>query len=440
MAAGPVRVRLAVFTAVSLFLVGASGLELQEGVWTKIFPDHACGIAVDPSNPSTIYMGVNGGFAGGTGSTSGIYKTTDGGGNWARIGRKVGMESTEFGNDVFPFVDPNDPNHIYGYTGVSGDYGFYVSTDAGATWRTPQDWYDVQVRVGITSCSGMNDCYGLATDPTDFNHLLVSFHSPWSWCDGNFSNAGVVESTDGGETWTAHLGQDGFGYGNGVGMLYNPDAGVGNADTWLLGSQGSGYWRTTNAGGSWDLVSTVTQTHGGCQVYAASNGAFYVSSNNGILRSSDGGASWDLLNSADGLHGSYFLAIAGDGRNLYTCPSTGGAMCTSPESDGTTWTQMPGFNFNNGPIKLACDRTNGIVYAPCSPDGLWAYRIPGGATRAKAAVKAPSQSVAPRRGLRVALGAQSVDRNGQTVLFSVDGKRIRDRDAIAGQAVVISPY
>jgi photosystem II stability/assembly factor-like uncharacterized protein len=353
---------------------------LQTGAWTKIFGDHACGIGIDPTNPSTIYLGVNGGFAGGTGSTSGIYKTTDGGSNWKRIGQKTGVTgSVEFGNDVFPFVDPKDPSHLYGYTGVSGDYGFFVSHDAGATWATPKDWYDVQTRVGITSSSGMNDCYGLAPDPTDFNHLLVTFHSPWSWAAGHgvySGNAGVLESTDGGTTWIPHDPMDGFSQGNGIGMLYNPAKGIGDSKTWLFGSQGSGYWRTTNAGTTWTKLNTANQTHGGCQMYAASSGAFYVTAVDGILRSTDGGANWQHISNSNGLPGSYFLGITGDGTNLYTCPSTGGSVYTSLDNDGLTWKKLNTQTFTNGPVKMACDKVNGIVYASCSPDGLWAIKVP----------------------------------------------------------------
>jgi photosystem II stability/assembly factor-like uncharacterized protein len=391
---------------------------LTPGQWIKLFSDYACALAIDPSNPSTMYLGNNGGSAG-------IYKTTDGGSNWKRIGKIDG--TTDFSNDVFTFVDPNNPQRLYGYSGVRGTNGFWISTDAGNTWSTPPGFNQVAASTGYF----INDLYGLATEPENFNHLLLTSHAAWEWGDPQIgNNSGVLESTDGGMNWTVHLPMDGFGYGNGIGFLYNPAKSVGDKYTWLFGSQGSGYWRTTNAGTSWTKLNTTTQTHGGCQVYAASSGAFYVTAYTGIYRSTDVGASWQIINGSNGLPGAYFLGIIGDGNNLYTCGSEGGAFYTSLESDGLTWKKLNNQTFSSGPMKMAYDEMNGIVYASCSPDGLWALKVSGTANVTPKAVSPapynnPAQKTVFRNtGNRVLVSVGSVRQDKPVKIYNVNGTMV----------------
>jgi hypothetical protein len=44
--------------------------------------------------------------------------------------------------------------------------------------------------------------------------------------------------------------------------LYDPEKGIGNANTWLLGTQGAGYFRTEDAGQTWKKVSDSGIAHG----------------------------------------------------------------------------------------------------------------------------------------------------------------------------------
>jgi photosystem II stability/assembly factor-like uncharacterized protein len=96
---------------------------------------------------------------------------------------------------------------------------------------------------------GTRDPNSIAVDPTDFNHVLVSFHSPWS--DSNI--CGVLEGKDGGQTWKAHQPPAGSakGYGMAVFFLFDPSNGQGDKNTWLFTTQAGSFYRTTDGGATW---------------------------------------------------------------------------------------------------------------------------------------------------------------------------------------------
>ena len=99
-------------------------------------------------------------------------------------------------------IDPNDSNHLYAGDGVRGSSpGFFVSTDGGINFVKPQGFVDALKAASI----GTDDIYEVAADPSDFKHLLLSFHSAWGWTDTKWNmDAGVLESKDGGTTWIVH--------------------------------------------------------------------------------------------------------------------------------------------------------------------------------------------------------------------------------------------
>jgi photosystem II stability/assembly factor-like uncharacterized protein len=426
---------------------------LTPGTWVNISPpgfgngNLTQGMTVDQEHTDNIYLCVCANGCNSGGIAKGVWKSTNHGETWSLF------HAEDSPNHVR--VDPNNSNHVYTGDGVcGGTQGFYVTSDGGATWSR-KTFDEIAAQYGF-NCSGLGDVYNISVDPANFSHVLVSGHSPWSWCDGNFSNAGVLESTDGGSSWIPHRGQSGFGYGNAVAFLYNPTAGIGNTSTWIFGSQGSGYWRTTNKGETWTNVDAHTQTHGGTQIYAAPNGHFFMSCNNGILRSTNAGVSWQLGSNLP--YGSY-LAVTSDGTNLYTGMSGGDYIYTTPISDGLRWTSMGGYKFiNAGPFEMDYDPKNGIVYAACQSNGMWAYKVPGSSTQTvntgKMARPSCNEStdkwMIPISMNSTKLSGNFSDKSRAADIYDVKGKLIGhatvapdgvvkiDRNRIGRQAVIIS--
>lgn len=226
----------------ALYVGGASG-----GVWKstgggypwKSLSDSwpalgVSSIAVDPSNPKTIYVGT-GDFQGGIGGLEfGIMKSTDGGSTWTNIGK------TQFGTVAVSqiVIDPDNPAIVTVATGNGSDFLGYVwrSTDRGATWTkafdSPNAWS--ALTVSIPDSTGKRTYYaaGLgeiqrSTDQgkTWTNVALPSGASLFSYpaMAASKINAATVyllspgdqaifKSTDGGATWTNVTGGFPGGY------------------------------------------------------------------------------------------------------------------------------------------------------------------------------------------------------------------------------------
>jgi hypothetical protein len=350
----------------------ATAPALEVGVWKNITPaSHlgylgtpetmiAQGIALDPCDMGTLYWGTTPYQA----DKGGLFKTIDGGGSWTKIG--------PFDEPLHIRIDPTDPKHLYVGDGVRGaTLGFWVSRDAGETWVKPDGFKNFAASIGITQSSGMDDIYDVAVDPTDFNHVLLSFHSPWSWDEFDLG-AGVIESTDGGETWRVAGERQGWSMGHSIKFLYQPELGIGDSNTWLLGTQGPGYWRTSDAGKTWTKVAETGIAHGGGTSYYTKDGVLYASGNPKNLRSTDNGETWTEL-SVGGA-----TCIFGDGKRLYSAPVWGmNPFFVSEESDGLTWEPQAGGQVfeNGGPYEMVFDPINGILYASMWELGVWAMKV-----------------------------------------------------------------
>jgi hypothetical protein len=328
---------------------------LTAGVWKDISQGtgtasmRSC-IAVDPCNPAVLYL-CTGDFDAAKG---GLYKTEDAGGSWRRVGLL---------DEPNPIrIDPKNPSHLYAGDGVrGGTMGFWVSTDGGETFTMPQSYKDLGSKEGLYQY----DVYDVAADPTDFNHVLVSFHGAWGWTDTKWNtSSGVLESKDGGTTWIVHEPMSGWGTGHAINFL-------GDSSTWLLGTQGAGMWRTTDAGASWTKVTDNGIQHGGGAVYYTKAGVLFATGANQNMRSTDNGASWTLVGPGGGYNG-----IIGDGTRLYTAKCFGPApFITSLETDGVTWTDYSSQQFEQGVFRMDFDAVNGIVYSSQWGAGALALKI-----------------------------------------------------------------
>jgi hypothetical protein len=336
---------------------------LVTGTWVNISPpglyrpggskpSYGCmDIQLSPCNPYVVYL---------TTDIEGMWRSQDGGSTWTTVGNLP----TPISPGVVQ-IDPRNPSNMYYIGGVRGaSNGFWISKDGGDTWTSPAGF----TSKADNSVGGWTiDAYDVKADPTDFDHVLVTFHSGFEWT----GDAGVLESLDGGNTWIRHWPR-GWGAGHSVYFL-------GDSATWLVGTQGNGFWRTTDAGTNWKQVTTTNMQHGGTAAFVSKTGVLYVGGLSYILRSTDNGSSFTTVGTktSDG-----YYAIIGDGNSLYSLWGNGGdnttgpaAYITSPESDGTTWTDYSSQKFTDGPYRMAFDPTNRIIYSANWNAGVWALKV-----------------------------------------------------------------
>jgi photosystem II stability/assembly factor-like uncharacterized protein len=203
------------------------------------------GLASDPKDPLTLYLGIDGDPSDGK-EGGGLFKSTDGGATWARLPAQPGSRRVFFGLAV----DPTDSKRLYWAACAEGG-GLYRSEDGGASWQhvfKNETWpFNVHVAAdGTVYCPGNNlwrsadhgktwkqltkfpfserVIVAVETDPADAKRL---WFAATTW--GNRAEGGVYETRDGGVTWqevTADLP-----YCKPLLLRYNP----GTRELWAAG-------------------------------------------------------------------------------------------------------------------------------------------------------------------------------------------------------------
>ncbi len=347
-----------------------------DGIWYNISPSNISAnpnnpfdnygfnsIVIHPTTPSTLYMGTN---------YQGLWRSTNSGVSWTKINTGTGGSLLDQGRNWALAIDPHNPSIIWTTSGY-GAGGPLKSTDGGVSW----------VKLPAGSPTRGDDVYSIAIDPYTPNHILLQWHYTWN---GDIA-AGVSESFNGGQSWTNHAAPSGSNWGAG-----NMVAFMDNGQTWLVGSQGGGVWRTTNSGTNWTQVSTSNITHGATFALTKYGGSYYMALENGVLTSSNGGQTW--TNISAGLPSTYYSNVASDGTYLYTTqsfPNLAGFGSSlqwyrRPISSGS-WTAMTnspnvcnnygGGSVCNGPVSSAYDATNKIAYTVNWNGGVWKLRASG---------------------------------------------------------------
>ena len=202
-------------------------------------------LAIDPQTPQVLYAASY---------WNGILKSTDAGVTWLASTGAEGSRITVIA------LDPSDLNTIY-----AGDYnnGLYTSADGGVTFERTNMPY---VAVG-----------SIAVDPLD-GTLYVG------------TAAGLLESSDGGNTWTT--------INNNIPELVVGILGMDpqNPSTLYAGTL-VGFYKSTNRGASWMRLAPRQDLAGPgpLAIDPLGSGVMYVcagSGPRGIYKSTDGGNSW----------------------------------------------------------------------------------------------------------------------------------------------------
>lgn len=157
-------------------------------------------IAIDPTNPKTVWVGTGEGWTRNTVSIGdGIYKSTDGGDTWTNMG----LPNSE--RIVKVVVDPKDGNTVFACVpgklwSDSADRGLYKTTDGGKHWSL--------ILKGGNLSTG---CSSISMDAQDPNVIFAGMwdfrRKGWTFRSGGASptaksDSGLYRSADGGKTWT----------------------------------------------------------------------------------------------------------------------------------------------------------------------------------------------------------------------------------------------
>ncbi len=181
--------------------IGAAG----GGVWRTtsaggaiqpVFDEHPQSIgaiAIAPSNPTTIYVGTGEPWTRNSVSIGkGVYKSTDNGQQWISIG----LADSERIADIA--VHPQDENVLYvaamGHLWNSNEErGVFKSIDGGQNWEKV---LYLDADAGAAS---------LKMDPSNPEVLYAAMWShrrlPWTFDSGYKGNSGLYKTTDGGKNW-----------------------------------------------------------------------------------------------------------------------------------------------------------------------------------------------------------------------------------------------
>ncbi|PYJ88283.1 MAG: glycosyl hydrolase, partial [Verrucomicrobia bacterium] len=156
--------------------------------WRQVGPfrgGRALAIEGIPNEPGVYYFGAVAG---------GVWKTADGGANWAPLFDKETISS--IGAIA---VAPSDHNVVYVGTGeaavrgnISYGAGVYKSVDAGKTWKN----------IGLKDTRHIG---ALIVDPKNPDIVLVA---ALGHIFGPNLERGIFRTTDGGKTWTKVLSKD----------------------------------------------------------------------------------------------------------------------------------------------------------------------------------------------------------------------------------------
>src|SRR5438874_4108252 len=175
--------------------------------WQKVlFVNDQTGVdsvAINWSNPNEIYAGAWRAqrkawtiISGGPASEGGVYKTTDGGDHWSRVGN--GLPDDLIGK-VWVDVAQSNPKVVYAQVEAKGAQGgLYRSNDSGSTWTL------------------VNSSQSLRARPFYFNKVFVN---PKDENEVYVTELGFHHSTDGGKTFTTLSPQ----HGDNHVMWINPD-------------------------------------------------------------------------------------------------------------------------------------------------------------------------------------------------------------------------
>lgn len=315
-------------------------------------------VAVSESDPNVVYVGMGEHAVRGvmTSHGDGVYKSTDAGKTW----NKLGLDLTRHISGVS--IHPQNPDIVYvaaqgALHGPSQERGVYKSVDGGKTWKKT---LFVDENTGCADLSmDMNNPRILYASMWDHRRL------PWQVISGG-KGSGLYKSTDSGETWKKlenglpkELGKIGISVSRA-----NSDKVYAVIESNTQKELG-GLFVSEDGGSKWNRVSKdhrLTQRAWYyIEVFAdpRNENTVYVLNAPG-LKSIDGGKTWTQIT---GTHGDYhqLWINPNDSQNMIVANDGGAAV-----------------SFNGGKIWSTQDNQPTAQFYRVNTDNLFPYNLYGG--------------------------------------------------------------
>ena len=312
--------------------------------WKSIFDDQPTGsigtIAVAPSNPSVVYVGSGEGLHRPDLSTGdGIYKSTDAGHTWTRLGLRDAQQIPNIA------VDPKNPDRLFvaalGHPyGPNEERGIYRSLDGGKTFDKV---------LAKDENTGGND---VDIDPLNPNVVYATMweerQGPWENATWAGTNGGIFKSTDGGTTWKPLT--------NGLPAVVQANLAISPANSQRLYAAVAGYdapgtsdargtaaiYRSDDAGETWTRITTDARPAGRIgggdlpmPIPHPKNQDVVLMASTVSWKSIDGGRTWAAFKGAPGGEDYQNGWINPDNPDIILLAADQGAVVTL--NGGETW-------------------------------------------------------------------------------------------------------
>jgi photosystem II stability/assembly factor-like uncharacterized protein len=315
-------------------------------------------VAVAESDANVVYVGMGEHAIRGvmTHHGDGVYKSTDAGKTW----KKMGLDLTQHIARIL--IHPKDPDIVYvaaqgALYGKSKERGIYKSVNGGTTWK---------------NILYVDDKTGTSEISMDMNNPMILYAAmwehgrlPWKVISGG-SGSGLYKSTDAGEHWEKMK----EGLPKEMGKMSIAVCRSNSEKVFALIESDSekeegGLYVSTDAGNSWSQVSDDNHLIQRAWYYIElfpdpmNENTLYVMSAS-AFRSIDGGKTWEDISST---HGDY--------HNLWINPTNSNNMIISDDGGSA-------ITFNQGKTWSSQNNQPTAQFYRINVDNLFPYNIYGG--------------------------------------------------------------